>query len=109
VDGERAAIEVRDDGPGVPAADREAVFERFWRGEQTGGHGGFGLGLAIGRELARLMGGELRLVPGRAGGCFELVLAPAGKALLDGSQPARSDRAGRQRRAAGAAQPASGG
>jgi signal transduction histidine kinase len=109
VDGERAGIEVTDDGPGVPASDREAVFERFWRGEQTGGHGGFGLGLAIGRELARLMGGELRLVPGRPGGCFELVLAPAGRALLDGSQPARSDRAGRQRRAASTVQPASGG
>ena len=92
---ERAAIEVCDDGPGVPAADRDAVFERFWRGGQTGGHGGFGLGLAIGRELARRMEGELCLVHGRAGGCFELVLPPAGEALLGDSRPARSGRAGR--------------
>jgi signal transduction histidine kinase len=99
VDEERAGIEVCDDGPGVAATDRDAVFERFWRGGQTGGHGGFGLGLAIGRELARRMEGELRLVHGRAGGCFALVLPRAGEALLHDSRPARSGRAGRSPRA----------
>ena len=97
---ERTGIEVSDDGPGVPAADRDAIFERFWRGGQTGGPGGVGLGLAIGRELARLMDGELRLAGGRAGGCFELSLPPAGAALLDDAQPARSDRGGPRPRAA---------
>jgi signal transduction histidine kinase len=41
--------------------DRQRIFERFERGSAPSGEGGFGLGLAIGRELARRMGGELRL------------------------------------------------
>ncbi len=59
--GGRAALSVRDRGPGVPANERELIFERFQRGRDTGGQAGFGLGLAIGRELAERMGGELRL------------------------------------------------
>jgi signal transduction histidine kinase len=85
----RARIEVCDDGPGVPAAHRETVFQRFWRGEDTGGQGGFGLGLAIGRELARLMDGELCLVDGRDGGCFELLLPSAGEQLPGDSAAAQ--------------------
>ncbi len=56
-----AQLSVCDDGPGVPATERELIFERFQRGSTTGGHGGFGLGLAIGRELAARMGGTLEL------------------------------------------------
>jgi signal transduction histidine kinase len=55
--GEHATVEVCDEGPGVADEDRERIFERFERGSG----GGFGLGLAIGRELAHRMGGELRL------------------------------------------------
>jgi signal transduction histidine kinase len=58
--GENATVEVADNGPGVAAEDRERIFERFERGSGPSGAGGFGLGLAIGRELARRMGGELR-------------------------------------------------
>ena len=57
-----AQLSVRDRGPGVPLAERELIFERFQRGSTTGGRGGFGLGLAIGRELASRMGGALELV-----------------------------------------------
>jgi signal transduction histidine kinase len=64
--GERATIEVSDAGPGVPPEERELIFERFRRGTRTGGEEGFGLGLAIGRELARRLGGDLVL--GEAGG-----------------------------------------
>src|ERR671936_700333 len=56
---ERATGEAADEGPGVPAEDRERIFERFERGSAPSGEGGFGLGLAIGRELAQRMGGEL--------------------------------------------------
>ncbi len=56
-----AWLRVRDLGPGVPPEERELIFERFQRGRETGGQAGFGLGLAIGRELARRMGGELVL------------------------------------------------
>jgi signal transduction histidine kinase len=56
-----AAISVSDLGPGVPPEERAVIFERFHRGRATGGHAGFGLGLAIGRELAERMGGGLAL------------------------------------------------
>jgi signal transduction histidine kinase len=64
--GEDAVIEVSDRGPGVPPAERDLIFERFQRGSSTGGAGGFGLGLAIGREMAERMGGRLELVSRRA-------------------------------------------
>jgi signal transduction histidine kinase len=80
-----AQLSVRDHGPGVPAGERELIFERFQRGSTTGGHGGFGLGLAIGRELAARMGGTLELAdngltPDHPGACFALRLpgAPEG-------------------------------
>jgi signal transduction histidine kinase len=64
----RAHIEVSDNGPGIHPAERERIFERFERGRTAGPEGGFGLGLAIGRELAERMGGSLALagqdVPG---------------------------------------------
>ncbi len=59
--GEWAQLTVSDSGPGVPAPERERIFERFQRGSTSGGHSGFGLGLAIGRELAARMGGSLAL------------------------------------------------
>jgi signal transduction histidine kinase len=75
--GRWAHVAVRDGGPGVPAEERELIFERFQRGSTTGGYSGFGLGLAIGRELARRMGGSLTLADPPAGGesggaCFVL-------------------------------------
>jgi signal transduction histidine kinase len=56
----QAYLSVRDDGPGVPAADQEHLFERFYRAD-GGKASGSGLGLAIARELAVLMGGSIEL------------------------------------------------
>ena len=56
----RAQLSVEDDGPGIPAGQQDAVFERFYRVE-GGMASGSGLGLAIGRELAHLMDGSVRL------------------------------------------------
>src|SRR2546421_433118 len=56
-----AEITVSDRGPGVQSDEHEAIFERFRRGSAQGNGGGFGLGLAIGRELAERMGGSLAL------------------------------------------------
>jgi signal transduction histidine kinase len=68
--GEHAVLDVADHGPGVPEAERDRIFERFQRGTRTGG-GGFGLGLAIGRELAERLGGTLTLAhDGSAGARF---------------------------------------
>jgi signal transduction histidine kinase len=61
--GEQATVEVCDRGPGVRPEDRELIFERFHRGSSPSGAAGFGLGLAIGRELAGRMGGTLELLP----------------------------------------------
>ena len=59
--GSHASLTVSDQGPGVSRDERELIFERFKRGRETAGNAGFGLGLAIGRELAERMGGELVL------------------------------------------------
>ena len=71
--GDRIGLAVADEGPGVAAEDRERIFERFARGAQAE-PGGFGLGLAIGRELARRMDGDLVLEDVAAGARFVLWL-----------------------------------
>ena len=58
-----------------PTQDRERVFERFWSGADRGGHSG--LGLAIGRAIARRHSSELRLGESRAGRCELVVALPA--------------------------------
>jgi signal transduction histidine kinase len=72
-DSEEAGIAVQDDGPGVAPEDGQRIFERFARGSEAQ-PGGFGLGLAIGRELARRMGGDLVLEDTRSGARFVLRL-----------------------------------
>jgi two-component system sensor histidine kinase BaeS len=55
-------LEVADDGPGVPAADRDRVFERFGTLSDSEGGGGTGLGLAIARWVSDLHGGSIHFV-----------------------------------------------
>ena len=74
----RAVITVADEGGGIPPEERDRIFERFHRGAAAGSSGGFGLGLAIGRELARRMGGELDVdADGTQGTRFALTLRTA--------------------------------
>jgi signal transduction histidine kinase len=61
-----AAVEVRDDGKGIAAAERERLFDRFYRGGVDGE--GFGLGLAIVREAVRAFGGRIEVRPAAGGG-----------------------------------------
>ena len=59
-DGETDVIlEVIDTGTGIPAAEIERVFERFYRRSETRKQEGFGLGLAIARRMVDVMGGEI--------------------------------------------------
>jgi signal transduction histidine kinase len=74
------SLTVCDQGPGVPPDERELIFERFQRGRDTGGQAGFGLGLAIGRELAHRMGGELVLEDNDEPGARFTLTLPAAKA-----------------------------
>jgi signal transduction histidine kinase len=61
--GQRVLVTVADDGPGIPAEDRQRVFDRFTRLDDARARdqGGTGLGLAIVRELVRLHGGTVSL------------------------------------------------
>ena len=65
-----AVIEVMDTGPGVPAEERESIFNLFFRGRTKSESSvkGSGLGLAIARELVEAHGGQIAVVPGGEGG-----------------------------------------
>jgi len=54
---------VRDTGPGIPAEQRETIFEKFHQGDAflTRAHGGTGLGLTLARHLVDMMGGQMSL------------------------------------------------
>jgi signal transduction histidine kinase len=79
VDGQ-LALRVQDAGQGVPASERERIFEPFYRpaGHREGKDGGVGLGLSLVKTIAGHHGGDVRYVPCEVGSCFEvrLPLAP---------------------------------
>lgn len=72
--GDVVIVRVADHGLGVPAEEQEHIFERFHRGKATSEVSGFGLGLAIGRELAVRMNGTLSLEDSERGAQFALTL-----------------------------------
>jgi two-component system sensor histidine kinase TctE len=65
-EGEALALEVEDNGPGIPEAERARVFERFYRPAGSEGEGS-GLGLAIVREIARLHEATVELATAQGG------------------------------------------
>jgi two-component system sensor histidine kinase QseC len=60
--GGRAVLDISDEGPGIPAASREAMFERFRKGSSAAS--GSGLGLAIARAVATAHGGQITIPAG---------------------------------------------
>lgn len=60
-------VQVLDRGPGVPASQREMMFQRFWRGRLEGS-GGAGLGLAIVSRIAELHGAKIQVLDRPGGG-----------------------------------------
>ena len=73
LDGEDAVLEVADDGPGIPAALRERVFDPFF----TQRAGGVGLGLVVVRQIVAAHGGEIGVFESRSGGALFHVRLPA--------------------------------
>lgn len=82
VAGNRLSVEVRDNGPGLPAGREEAIFDKFVRGATEAGGAGVGLGLSICRSLVEAHGGTISAANADGGGaCFTFLLplgAPPG-------------------------------
>jgi signal transduction histidine kinase len=76
--GRAVALSIVDDGPGIPPAMHERVFEEFFRVPTTSGADGAGVGLAIARRVSRMLGGDLRLSETPGGGATFTLLLPAG-------------------------------
>lgn len=68
--GDRIEIDVDDDGPGVPEAERERIFRPFYRLDPSRNQetGGIGLGLAVARDIIHGHGGDIRLTDSPEGG-----------------------------------------
>jgi signal transduction histidine kinase len=77
-EGGDAVVAIEDDGSGVAEADRERIFDRFYRAAERRAQRGAGLGLPIARAAAERWGGSVRLLPSPRGAVFEvrLPLAP---------------------------------
>ena len=75
----RACIDILDQGPGVAEADRERIFEPFYRGERqpVGAVRGTGIGLSIVHEYILAHGGRITLLPQRQGAHFRIELPHA--------------------------------
>jgi signal transduction histidine kinase len=67
---------VTDDGPGIPDNERERIFDRFVRLDESRqrGSGGTGLGLSIAREIATAHGGSVVAASARLGASFVVTL-----------------------------------
>ena len=78
-DGDHVALMVEDEGPGIPEADRQRVFERFYRVDKARSRetGGTGLGLSIVKHLVGLHGGDVRVENRPSGGARFIVRIPA--------------------------------
>jgi len=77
--GARAHLWIQDQGPGIPAAERERIWEQFWRLERDRGSAvaGTGIGLSVVRELATLHGGRVWVEVAPGGGARFVIELPA--------------------------------
>ncbi|MCY1397774.1 Adaptive-response sensory-kinase SasA [compost metagenome] len=77
-----ARVEIHDSGPGIPEAEREAVFKRFYRAENGQQQHGFGLGLSIVAAIASLHGFALAVTNSELGGACLVLDCRQSKALV---------------------------
>jgi two-component system OmpR family sensor kinase len=83
-EGDSAAVDVVDRGPGIPYDEQEQIFTRFYRGREHGDAEGFGLGLAIAKRAVERSGGTLGLASAPGNGSAFMIrvpLAPRGEAV----------------------------
>jgi signal transduction histidine kinase len=80
---DRLHVTIADQGPGVPAADRDRLFTRFHRGSGQLSGEGTGLGLYLSRQLLHAMGGKLWLEPETPGGGAAFTLSLPGEPPAD--------------------------
>ena len=80
---------IADAGPGIPAADRERVFEPFYKKDAGPGRGGTGLGLAIARAVVQAHGGRIRIQGTPTGGTAVVIQLPATVAIRAETRPLR--------------------
>ena len=73
-------IEVADSGPGIPATERQAIFQRFYRSDDTT-QSGFGLGLSIVAAIVNLHGYQLDVGNSDLGGASLILLCRNGNGL----------------------------
>ena len=72
-----AVISVKDDGPGIPKAEQEKIWQRFYRCDTSRAEGGTGLGLSLVREIALVHHARAEVVSEPGKGCdFRIVLPP---------------------------------
>lgn len=83
-DEKNAYLKVVDHGPGIPAAERDLVFERFARLDADGGRPGIGLGLYIVNIIAHNHGGSVRVEETPGGGATFVVELPLVGTMIDG-------------------------
>jgi two-component system sensor histidine kinase KdpD len=82
VAGDLVAVQVLDDGPGIPEDEWDKVFEKFYRGRGVGkADGGVGLGLTICRAIIRAHGGRISIQPRNAGGTIVEFTLPAAQSI----------------------------
>lgn len=87
-EGSRAYLEVRDRGPGIPAAEAERMLQPFTRLDAARGGSGTGLGLAIVDRIARMHGGSVRLLQREGGGLRARIELPLPTEASAAEQPA---------------------
>ncbi len=85
--GQAIEVEVADTGSGIPAAERERVFEPFFRGDASRASGGSGLGLSICRAIIEVHGGRIWLDSADGGTRIRFTLPQAGNSAPDWDRP----------------------
>ena len=84
---DRVAVQVDDNGRGIPAKDIDHLFERFYRVDNSGNRevGGSGIGLAIAKEIADMHDGVISVTSTYGQGATFILSLPTGKTVFDGA------------------------